>query len=425
MSIGGPTAGPSLALVLWGDLFEDFFDTIDVSLEQFEDEFTGSWFVGYIQALAAAGVRTSLIHVSARVRETRRFIHQPTGADVSILPAPRRHRWFRALYRRSNFRKSLSSIASYNSLPLLKLVRELRRAGADAVLTQEYEHARFDILVMVGKLTKLPVFATFQGGDKPHSRLERFVRPFTVRVCAGLIIASSVERQRVKQTYEIPVHRISDAPNAIDIQPLTLVTRDSARRTLGFSEADRIVGWNGRVVIHRKGLDVLVAAWTSICRKRPDDGLLLLLVGSGEDAAEFHRMVDGVRSIHWRDEFLTDREELLPYQCAADVYVLPSRHEGFPVAPIEAMALGLPIVAADAPGVIDILPDGDQSGGVVVPREDVQAMVSALERLIDDPGLCLRLGARARQRAETHYSLGVVGVKLREFIFGTPLTDHG
>jgi glycosyltransferase involved in cell wall biosynthesis len=412
----------ALALVMWGDLFEDFFDTIDVSLEQFGNEFTGSWFVGYINALASAGVRTSLIHVSARVGETRRFIHQPTGAEVSILPAPRRHRWLRALYRRSNFRKSLSSIASYNSIPLLKFMRELRRCGAEAVLTQEYEHARFDILVMVGKLARLPVFATFQGGDKPHSRLERFVRPFTVRACAGLIIASSVERQRVRQAYGIPDHRISDVPNAIDIESFTPIARESARTTLGLSETDRIVGWSGRVVIRRKGLDVLIAAWTKICMKRPDGGVLLLLVGSGEDAAELHRMIDatGLRSIHWRDEFLTQKEELLPYQCASDIYVLPSRHEGFPVAPIEAMALGLPVVAADAPGVIDILPDGDESGGIVVPREDVEAMVSALERLIDDPSLCLQLGARARQRAEEHYSLGVVGAQLRKFIVEGP-----
>ncbi len=405
---------------MWGDLFEDFFDTVDVSLEQFGTEFTGSWFVGYLNALASAGVATSLIHVSARVGETTRFIHQPTGSEVTILPAPRRHRWLRALYRRSNFRKSLSSFASYNSIPLVKFGRELRRSGADAVLTQEYEHARFDILVILGKLVGLPVFASFQGGDRPHSRLERFIRPFTVRACAGLIIASRVERQRVKQDYEIPDHRVSDAPNAIDVQSFSPIDRDSARTTLGLSEVDRIVGWSGRVVIHRKGLDILIAAWNRIALSRPDGGVLLLLVGTGEDAGELHRMVDGVPSIHWRDEFLTQKEELLRYQCAADIYVLPSRHEGFPVAPIEAMALGLPVVAADAPGVIDILPDGDESGGIVVPREDVDAMVFALERLIDDPNLCLQLGARARQRAESHYSVGVVGAQLREFIFEPP-----
>lgn len=412
----------SLALVMWGDLFEDFYDTIDVSLEQFGEDFTGSWFVGYVNALALVGVRTSLIHVSARVGKTRRFIHQPTGAEVTILPAPRRHRWLRTLYRRSNVRKSLSSIASYNSIPIFKFVRELRRCRADAVLTQEYEHARFDVLVTIGKLARLPVFATFQGGDRPHSRLERLVRPFTVRACAGLIIASSVERQRVQQAYRVPNHRISDTPNAIDIESFTAIARELARTKLGFSEADRVVGWNGRVVIHRKGLDILIAAWTKICAKRPDGGVLLSLVGSGEDAAEFRRLIDetGLGSIHWRDEFLTQKNELLNYQCATDIYVLPSRHEGFPVAPIEAMALGVPVVAADAPGVKDILPDGDDSGGTVVPREDVDALVSALERLIDDPSLCRLLGARARLRAEEHYSLGSVGIRLRRIMFEVP-----
>jgi glycosyltransferase involved in cell wall biosynthesis len=294
------------------------------------------------------------------------------------------------------------------------------------VLTQEYEHARFDVLVTIGKLARLPVFATFQGGDRPHSRLERLVRPFTVRACAGLIIASSVERQRVQQAYKVPNHRISDTPNAIDIESFTPIARELARTNLGFSEADRIVGWSGRVVIHRKGLDILIAAWRDICINRPNEGVVLLLVGSGEDSAKLRQMIDetGLRSIYWRDEFLTQKNELLLYQSAADIYVLPSRHEGFPVAPIEAMALGLPVVAADAPGVIDILPDGEDSGGIVVPREDVDAMVVALERLIDDQVLCRRLGARARLRAEEHYSLSSVGARLREVIFGaSPVLD--
>jgi glycosyltransferase involved in cell wall biosynthesis len=58
------------------------------------------------------------------------------------------------------------------------------------------------------------------------------------------------------------------------------------------------------------------------------------------------------------------------YLSVADVYVFPSRHEGFPVAPLEAMACGLPIVAAYAPGICDILSEGEESGGLVVPTNN-------------------------------------------------------
>jgi glycosyltransferase involved in cell wall biosynthesis len=409
----------SLVLVMWGDLFEDFFDTIDVSVERFRTQLTGGWLFGYIEALAAAGVRTSLIHVSARVPAPQRFTHLPTGAAVSILPAPRRHRWLRAIYRRSRGRQSLSSIASYGSVPVVRLIKELRLYGAEAILTQEYEHARFDVLVAVGKLMRLPVFASFQGGDRPKSRLEAYVRPTTVRSSAGLIIGSAVERHRVRETYGVPATRVSSAPNAIDVTAFERIARDEARDRLGISGTARVVGWHGRITIHRKGLDVLVASWAKVCHERPDADLVLLLVGTGDDSDQFHRMVEmsGLDSIHWRDEYLSDRRELLPYQSAPDIFVLPSRHEGFPVAPMEAMAAGLPVVAADAPGVDDLFPDGELSGGIVVARDDVDALAAALGRLIDDAEHCAELGLRARRRAERHYSLEAVGAQLQRFIF--------
>jgi hypothetical protein len=121
-----------------------------------------------------------------------------------ILPAPRRHRWLRSIYRRSRTRKSLSSLASYNSIPLVMMARELRASGAEAVLLQEYEHARFDVVVVLGKLLGLPVYASFQGGSRPNSRLERLVRPLTIRASDGLIIGSRGERDRVRATYRVP-----------------------------------------------------------------------------------------------------------------------------------------------------------------------------------------------------------------------------
>ena len=420
-SDSGGTEGPSVLLVMWGDLFEDFHDTIGITLEDFCENYTGSWLFGYVDALAAAGVRTSLLHVSDRVATSRRLVHHPSGTPVVILPAPRRHAWLRRLYRRSG-RKSLSSLASYASLPMLRLMREVRRSRADALLTQEYEHARFDLLAGVGRLLRLPVYATFQGGDAPHSRLEPPIRRLSVRAAAGLIIGSRRERERVEAAYRVPRDRIADIPNALDVTAIEPIDRATARRLLDIDVGARVVEWHGRVTIGRKGLDVLLVAWETVCAQRLRDEPVLLLVGTGEDADAFRRMVQatGLRSIRWRDEYVADRNELLVYQSAADVYVLPSRHEGFAVAPIEAMAVGLPVVAADAPGVEDLFPDGERSGAIVVPRGDAEALAEALGHLIDDPAACREIGARARERAEHHYSLEVVGDQLRTFLLRSP-----
>ena len=120
----------------------------------------------------------------------------------------------------------------------------------------------------------------------------------------------------------------------------------------------------------------------------------------------------------WLDRYLTDRAELAALLAAADLYAFPSRHEGFPVAPIEALASGLPVVAADAPGVAEILPGGDADGGVVVPRDDPGALAEALAALIADPARRAALAGNARRRADGAFSPEAVGRELRRVLVG-------
>src|SRR5439155_25987852 len=88
---------PTVALVDWTHLVEDFLDNTGVTLEQFREEMLGSWLFGYIDALQLAGVRPVFFSVSARVESTLRFRHEPTGATVCILPAPKAYRVTRRL----------------------------------------------------------------------------------------------------------------------------------------------------------------------------------------------------------------------------------------------------------------------------------------------------------------------------------------
>src|SRR5256885_1483394 len=84
--LAGPAA-PVVALLPWGDVIEDFLDTIGVSLEGFCRDMTGGWLFNYVEALRRAGVRTVIVIVSARVTGPSRVQHAPTGATVCILPA--------------------------------------------------------------------------------------------------------------------------------------------------------------------------------------------------------------------------------------------------------------------------------------------------------------------------------------------------
>lgn len=426
---------PTIALLPWGDLIEDFLDTIGVSIEGFCNEMSGGWMFGYVEALRRAGVRTVIFCISARVTEPVRYIHRVTGTPIYVLPttklySPIRNRmvdpcgWevsdmfgdVRGL--RHLLFAVLKDMASYVATPLGLLARELRREGCQAILCQEYEYPRFDACSLLGWRMGLPVFASFQGGDFQTSRWERYLRPIALKASAGLIIASQTEVQRVQSRYGVPPAKIARIFNPLDLELWQPMERAEARQLLGFPSEAEIVVCHGRIDIRRKGLDILLEAWQRVCSDRPNRDLRLLLVGTGRDAEELSQRIAQMQlsGIVWVNEYVRDRALMRQYLSAADVYTLPSRHEGFPVAPLEAMACGLPVVAADAPGVPDIFEGGEADGGIVVPREDATALAGGIGRVLDDRAWGRELGKRSRIRVETHFSLEAIGVQLRQFL---------
>jgi glycosyltransferase involved in cell wall biosynthesis len=424
-----------ICILPWGDAIEDYLDAIDVSLEQFRDEMTGGWLFGWVEALRSSGIETTIICVSKAVSRPVHWRHRPTGAELIVLPLPRRCRLLRralagpyawsvgeARRREGRLSTALATIsrelASYCAMPIRHLRRELRRTRCDAILCQEYEYERFDLLVALGRLLRIPVFGIFQGGSQPRTALERWIRPRSVRACSGLVIGSIPESRRVQQTYDLPTERIAQVVNPLDVSDWHSEERTTRRGELGASNGTLVVAWHGRIDMHRKGLDTLIAAWNQLSEHDALPQRKLLLIGSGQDDAILRGWLDELArsDIVWMDRYVLDKRWIAGWLAAADLYALPSRHEGLPVALIEAMATGLPVVAADAPGVAEILPDGERSGGVVVPPGDYEALAEALAGLLADGRRRARLAAHARERAQEGFSTGAVGERLRDFL---------
>jgi glycosyltransferase involved in cell wall biosynthesis len=415
---------PTLALLPWGDIFVDFLDRLGVTLEQLRDEFTGSWIFGYAGALRAAGARVVIICPTARVDVPRRLAHAPTGAVLWLVPTPRPSRMLSSLALRERLggRREprlvaaavAAHVAPYLATPLRATSRIVRDEGCSAILCQEYETPRFDVCIALGKLRRLPVFATFQGGEVQHSRLERPVRPLSLRAARGLVIAPAAEAERVRDRYRVDESRIERIPNPVDTAFWSSSGRDAARTSLGIPPTAPVVAWHGQVQLDRKGLDVLLEAWRLIAADDPTGDARLLLVGSGEDAERVRETIERHRllGVRFEDGWVHDRASLRTVLSAADVYAFPSRREGFPVAPLEAMACSLPVVGSDATGLRDVIGDN----GLVVPRGDPAALATALLRLLRDDELRLRLGAAARERVETSFAHLPVGRRLRAFL---------
>jgi starch synthase len=236
---------------------------------------------------------------------------------------------------------------------------------------------------------------------------------------SGLIIATASEIERVRRVYHLPDGMITRIFNPLDAGQWQPRDRGAARRELGIPAQARVAIWHGRVLMRHKGIDILLDAWEQLCSSRQSEDFHLFLIGTGIDAEQLGKRLQApiFRNVHWQNAFLNDRSLLERYLSAADVYVFPSRHEGFPVAPLEAMACGLPVVASDAQGIPDIFEHGEDDGGIVVPRDNAPALAQALGRLFADPVLAQELGRRARQRVDTSFTLETVGAQLRRVLW--------
>jgi glycosyltransferase involved in cell wall biosynthesis len=191
--------------------------------------------------------------------------------------------------------------------------------------------------------------------------------------------------------------------------------RREARSGLGLSQETFIVVNHGRIDIRRKGLDVLLKAWSSFA---DDPTFELMIIGSGQDQEAFRKLLSesALPNLRWLANYTTDRSLIRRWLSAADAYVTASRIEGMPVAPLEAMACGLPIVATDAQGLPDILANGEASGGLMVRKDQPQEIAQGLKRLKDNLELREHLGLAARKRIEKKFSLGAVAAALDSFL---------
>jgi glycosyltransferase involved in cell wall biosynthesis len=398
-----PDGSRSVALFPWGDVIEEFLEPIGLTTGDFAEQMSGGWLFGYAAALQRAGMRPVIVCGSEGCDRPTRLTHATTGTAIWLVPA-------RRVAEAGS--PALRSIRRWRATPSSGFEAVLRQERCCALIVQEYEYTRFDMLIRLGRRLGVPTFATFQGGDRTLSWAEAMVRPSSLAASAGLIIASSAERERVRRQYGKRLPAIADIPNPLDVDAWRPIDKAEARASLGLSPDDFILINHGRIDIRRKGLDVLLAAWGRC------DGGELVIIGSGQDHAAFTTLLReaGLPRVRWIAEYTTDRGFMLRWLSAADAYVTASRIEGMPVAPLEAMACGLAVVATDAQGIPDIFINGEASGAQLVPREDVYALSAAIDRLRRSPSLRATLGAAGHRRVESGFSVDAVGNALAGLI---------
>jgi glycosyltransferase involved in cell wall biosynthesis len=196
--------------------------------------------------------------------------------------------------------------------------------------------------------------------------------------------------------------------NGIDLTAFEQARAGGLRERLGIPAAAPVAIFAGRLAVE-KNLDFTLASFQAVAQAVPESRLLL--VGEGADADRLRRAVSD-RHLDGRVLF-TGRvpyQDIPAYYAASDVFVMTSVTEVRPLAILEAMAAGLPVVALDAPGAADTVTSG--TDGLLAPY-DADAFVAALQSLLESADLRRRLGEQARITAR-QYSIFTTTRRLSE-----------
>jgi glycosyltransferase involved in cell wall biosynthesis len=253
-----------------------------------------------------------------------------------------------------------------------------------------------------GRACHVPVVLAHEHGSAyGENRARRLVtREVIAPRVTRFIAVSEAERRSLVELEGVPDDKAIVMPNAYIPRPIGAGA--DLRRELGLAADVPLIG---AVAMHRpeKALDVLLDAHALVLKRHPD--AVLVLAGDGAGRAALEAQANALR-IASRVRFLGVREDIGGVLAAIDIAAISSDREGTPLAALEFLAAGVPLVATNVGGIAQLV-DG---AAMLVPPRDPVALAAALVDLIEDRGKRAELAARGLARSAA-FDLDVVAAE--------------
>ena len=273
------------------------------------------------------------------------------------------------------------------------MVLDALRSPVDVVHAHAFGHFPLWVGALSRALRGTPLVVTTHsdpGSGTPLARLwSRYVVRTSVRSADRIVALSRLERDWLAGL-GAPRERIHVIPPGIDVGEFAALP---ARLK---PAEEPVILFVGRLSAQQKGLGTLVRAFAKVPRGFRSR---LRLVGADWGGLDSTLALARSLGVSERVEALgaVSRERLVEEYASAELLVLPSRFDSFPVVVLEAMAAGLPVVATRVGGVPEAVEEG--KSGLLVPPEDPAALAEGIRTVLADPELRVRFGAAGRERA--------------------------
>ncbi len=214
------------------------------------------------------------------------------------------------------------------------------------------------------------------------------------RVVDRYLAVSDDVRRRLVHDLRWPASKIEVVHNSIDAPRFRRPRSAAVRSAITADAAAPLVLAPARLE-RQKGHEYLLAA----AARLPE--VHVAIAGDGSRRHELEAIAHDL-GIADRVRFLGERRDIPDLLAASDVVVLPSLAEGLPLALLEAMAAGIPVVASAIGGVDELVVAGET--GLLVPVGDVDALAAAIRRVVADRPYARALAENARRRIDAHFS---------------------
>jgi glycosyltransferase involved in cell wall biosynthesis len=216
-----------------------------------------------------------------------------------------------------------------------------------------------------------------------------------------IIAVASACRDFLMEHESIPQEKITLVPNAIDLRRFSLGNADRAksRNSFGLPLDAKVIAGVGRLN-PQKNFSLFLDIAAALVPRFPE--LRFLLAGDGPEESMLREKA-GALGLADRIIFAGYVADTRQVYAATDILLMPSRFEGLPMTLLEAMAMGLPVVASKLDGIAEVIQDGRE--GFLIDSNDTQGFVERCAAVLENPANSSELATNARAKIEAHFSV--------------------